>query len=387
MASEQTPVARGAVLQDERELRSTREQCAARDAAAFESHGGLVAVVDSAHRLLYASALWRDIFDESPADSVGLPLLDIISRGHLVAGGSHFVEGVQEALRSGPDVLIPLRYHSHEHGWRRLEGRAYSQRESCFLVFHDVSDRNGAPRGSDESEDRLRTEKLETLGILASGVAHDFSNLLTPIVGNASLLLADLPPGAPERRWAEGIRRAADRATALTSQMLAHAGSRDRSIAMLDVSQVVRDITLLLETTASKKCRIRWDLADGLPRIHGDASQIGQIVVSLVASASNALGDSGGTIDVRTGKIQASRQTLDACRLGHSLTPGEYVFLEVCDEASREGAPAARERGPGLSVVLGAVRAHEGAVHVDAPGAGDASLGDGTAYRVLLPVA
>lgn len=393
MASHPTPHA-GLAAAHARPGESRR---AAEAAAPFVTESGLVIAIDAVETVLHASDGWRTVFGEAPSRPVGLSLRDAI-RGD--ASGSpdrrDLIQALRRALLEGPDVPIPLVCRTPNEDPRRLEGRVYRRPDCTLIVFHDVSARphDGSrvlEPDAELDERRVRTEKLETLGVLAAGVAHDFSNLLTPIVGNASLLLADLPAGAPERRWAEGIRRAAARAASLTAQMLAYAGSHDRRVGVLDLSDVIRDVTLLVETTASKKSRIQWDLDTTAPKVHGDASQIAQIVVNLVAHVSNALGDDGGAIHVRTRCIDANRAMLDACHLGDTLSAGPHACIEVWHgDASTGMSRAALEfprtrptgRGLGLSVVLGAVRAHEGALHI---GAGEDD--EANCFRVLLPAA
>jgi CheY-like chemotaxis protein len=237
----------------------------------------------------------------------------------------------------------------------------------------------------------LRSQKLESLGVLAGGIAHDFNNLLTPIVGNAGLLLADLPEGVPARRWATAIQAAGHRATALTTQMLTYAGQTGRQVAMMDVSAVIEDVSLLLETTASSASRVHYDLARDLPPVHGDAAQITQVVMNLVANASDALGQDGGRIDIRTYALDADRKFLEGCYLGENRREGAFVALEVIDDGPGL-EPEVRERicdpffttkftgrGLGLAVVLGAVEAHEGALQIES------EPGRGTCFRILLP--
>ena len=381
---------------------AVRDGRAENDAAAFESSDGLVLLLDPAEHLLHASDRWEQLFSTPLSEAIGRPLFSALRGDRAqIAEGEEFVRIFRAALHSGPDVPIPLRVKSSEArngAGVELEGRAYPRRDGSLVVFHSISDSDRKPApppdlaSRDLDEEHLRTEKLETLGVLAAGVAHDFSNLLTPILGNASLLLADLPTDAPERRWAEAIRRAASRASALTAQMLAYAGNGEPCIARLDISAVIRDLTLLLETTASKRCRLELELADGLPLIHGDRSQITQIVVSLVAAASDAIGETpgartsgpGGHIIVRTSLTHASREDLDACRLGSGLSPGDYVLVEVMnrlvDPTDRE-AKGHSQRTPGLSVVLGVLRAHGGALGIED------NEGSALSHRVLLPLA
>ncbi len=385
-------------------------QLDAQAAHPFESPDGLVWVLDGESRLRYASPGWEALFRHG-ANALGRPIQELLRDSTLAPGHRAALEtGIERALAEGPCIAIPLCGRLPGNGFRQLEGRCYRQAGRSVLVFHPTLPRREARARPDVDEQLLRAEKLETLGVLAAGVAHDFSNLLTPILGNASLLLADLPAEAPERRWAEAIRRAADRATSLTSQMLAYAGRSHHTIELLDVSALIRNVGLLLETTASKRTRLTLELTEDLPLIHGDASQITQVVVNLVANGSEALGDSGGHLSIRTRSFEASRATLDACHLGATLRTGKYVLIEVLAlpvhasdeidslpasvrESMRAGVPRAdggsfpdgrsAGRGPGLSVALGAIRAHEGALHLSEPADGRT----GHCYRVLLPPA
>jgi two-component system cell cycle sensor histidine kinase/response regulator CckA len=299
------------------------------------------------------------------------------------------------ALRDASQAPVALRFRSADRGWRLLEGRAYGAADEAtntVVLFQDVTEETEAASEQQAHEERLqRTEKLDSLGVLAGGIAHDFNNLLTPIVGHASLLLADLPDGSPARRGAQAIRTAADRATALTSQMLTYAGRSGRQVSMLDVSTVIEDISLLLSTTASSASHIEYHLERDLPFVHGDSAQITQMMVNLVANASEGLGADGGRIAVRTDHLHADRELLNGCHVGQDRPTGEYVSIEVSDDGDGIDA-ATRERildpffstrpgsrGLGLAVVAGAVRAHGGALRFDP------STEGGTRFRILLP--
>jgi CheY-like chemotaxis protein/two-component sensor histidine kinase len=173
--------------------------------------------------------------------------------------------------------------------------------------------------------------------------------------------------------------------------MLTYAGQTGRQMTALDLSRVIEDVSLLLETTASKASRVHYELAPGLPALHGDSGQITQIVMNLVANASEALGDDGGRIGIGTRPVRADRSLLDRCYLGDARAEGDYVELSVSDDGEGLEADAleqifdpfyttrASSRGLGLAVVLGAVQAHDGAIQIE-------SSHSGTCFRVLFPV-
>jgi signal transduction histidine kinase/CheY-like chemotaxis protein len=250
-----------------------------------------------------------------------------------------------------------------------------------------------------ESEERRRqldqhmqeVQRLESLGVLAGGIAHDFNNVLTVILGNVRLGLEDLSPGAPGRARLERIQAAAEHAQGLTRQMLTYSGRALLTLQPLDLSRLVLDMLDLLRASVAKQGEPQVDLADGLPAVEGDQTQIRQVVLNLAINAAEALPEEGGSIRVRTGLCRIGAEDLAGCFGTPDAAPGEYVALEVSD--SGQGIAAgqlarvfepfftskASGRGLGLAAVLGIVRAHRGVIRVlSEPGAG-------TTFQVLLP--
>jgi signal transduction histidine kinase/CheY-like chemotaxis protein len=258
--------------------------------------------------------------------------------------------------------------------WRHLAQRQRSERERRYL----------------EAQIQ-RMQKLESLGVMAGGIAHDFNNLLTPILGHADLALADLPPDSPIAGRLQRLRGAARRLSDLTRQLIAYSGRGAFEMRPLDLSHQVEQMTELLEILISKRADLRLELASGLPATDGDASQLSQVVVNLVANAADALGDEAGTITVRTGIMEADRDYLSGIDTFDDCPVGPYVYLEVVDSGCGIERAARQRifdpffttkftgRGLGLSVVLGIVRRHRGAIRLDS------EPGRGTAFRILLP--
>ena len=227
--------------------------------------------------------------------------------------------------------------------------------------------------------------------MLAGGIAHDFNNLLVAILGYADLALLDLPSTAPARAKVEEIKKASMRASQLTSQMLAYSGKGRFVVEPVDLSELVTEMSHLLEISKSKKVVLRYDLAENLPLVEGDATQLGQVVMNLITNAAEAIGDRSGVIALHTGVMEASREYLADIGLGEQLPPGYYAYLEVSDTGcgmDKEMQQRMFEpffttkftgRGLGLSALLGIVRGHQGAVKVYS------EPGKGTTIKVLLP--
>jgi signal transduction histidine kinase/CheY-like chemotaxis protein len=241
-------------------------------------------------------------------------------------------------------------------------------------------------------EKLLQTQKLESLGILAGGVAHDFNNLLTGILGNASLALDISPRGSPTERMLQDVMHASERAAHLTKQLLAYAGKGRFVLQAVDLSRAVREISHLIRASIPKNAQLRLDLADKLPCVEADASQIQQVVMNLVINAAEAIPEhSLGNVLVTTRAQHVDEHYLEQTLGAGEIGPGEYVALEVHDTGiGMDDATLQRifdpffttkfaGRGLGLAATQGIVRGHKGAMKVyTAPG-------QGSTFKILFP--
>jgi PAS domain S-box-containing protein len=244
-------------------------------------------------------------------------------------------------------------------------------------------------------EEQLRqTQKLESLGVLAGGIAHDFNNLLTGILGNASLALETIAPGDPSERFLTDVIRAAESAADLTRQLLAYAGKGRFVTEYVDLSQLVRDIGGLIQSSSHRSVLLQFDLAPSLPPIEADAGQIQQIVMNLVINGAEAIGeDRQGTVLLSTRTQDVDEDYVRTAFAGEDLPPGRYVALEVHDTGcGMDPDTMARifdpffttkftGRGLGLAAVMGIVRGHRGALRVYS------TPGQGSTFKVLFPAA
>ena len=238
-----------------------------------------------------------------------------------------------------------------------------------------------------------QAQKLESLGVLAGGIAHDFNNLLTGILGNACLARMELPSDSPVQSYAEQIELSSQRAADLCRQMLAYSGQGRFTVKPVHLSEMVRETVHLLQLSVSKKAVLQLALAEDLPAVLADTTQLRQIIMNLVINASDALGDKSGTITIHTAVLRADRNYLNGLVGMDDLAEGDYVALEVTDTGCGMSAETQAKifepffttkftgRGLGLSAVLGIVRGHQGALKVRS------ELGRGTTFKLLLPVA
>jgi PAS domain S-box-containing protein len=238
----------------------------------------------------------------------------------------------------------------------------------------------------------IQTQKLESLGILAGGIAHDFNNLLTAMMGHASLALLDLPATSPARESIAHIELAAQRAAELSKQMLSYSGRASFAMQPIDLNRLVVEMGQLLQTVIAKTAMLTYMMADHLPPILADPTQLRQVVMNLITNASDAIGNRIGTITLTTTVVAANAAYLQLFMQFEPLPEGQYVSLEVSDTGM--GMDAATQerifdpffttkftgRGLGLAAVQGIVRGHKAALHVES------QIGQGTTFRVLFPI-
>jgi len=252
-------------------------------------------------------------------------------------------------------------------------------------VLRDVTER-------EQLADQLReAQKLDSIGQLAGGIAHDLNNLLTPIVGLAELAAAREGASAGVAADLAEIRDAADRAAELTRQLLAFARRQHLEMRALDVSAVLGGLEPLLRRLIRENVQLEVDLSADLPAVRADASQLQQVVLNLVLNARDAMREGGRLLlETRAVRLQPGA---DAARLG--LPAGPYVRLRVrdagcgMDEATLERIfepffttkALGLGTGLGLAVVHGIVKQHGGSLAVES------ALGRGSCFDIYLPAA
>src|SRR2546426_3072213 len=253
-----------------------------------------------------------------------------------------------------------------------------------------------AVEGARLRRDRRRLEqqlqeaqKLEAVGKLAGGVAHDFNNVLTAILGSAELLLLDSPPGAPTREELDIIRGAATRAQDLIRQLLAFSARQVLQPVVLDLNHLVKNVGKMLRRLIGEDIKLVSDLAPELAAVRADPGQIEQVLVNLAVNARDAMPD-GGRLAIKSFNAEVSEGDVSA---PNHVPPGRYAVLEVSDTGSGMSTETqarifepffttkaqGKGTGLGLATVYGIVRQSDGHISVEsAPGAG-------ATFRVYLP--
>ncbi len=261
-----------------------------------------------------------------------------------------------------------------------------------MVVSIDITSRKRAEEERRKMGEAIQnTQKLESLGVLAGGIAHDFNNLLMSILGNADLALQELSPVSPANENVKEILTASRRAAELCKQMLAYSGKGKFEVNPINISEVVEEMTHMLEVSISKKAVLKYNFADNLPTIIADATQLRQIIMNLITNASDAVGDKSGVISISTGAMDCDHAYLSETYLDDDLPEGLYTYIEIADTGCGMNKETIKKlfdpffttkfvgRGLGLSAVLGIVRGHKGAIKVYS------ELKKGTTIKVLFP--
>ena len=278
--------------------------------------------------------------------------------------------------------------------WLEHNGRmtTYNGRPALITIIRDISARKALEEERTALEARLQqAEKLQAIGQLAGGVAHDFNNQLMGIVGFAHLLQSALK-GQPELESnVEGILVGAQRAADLTKQLLAFARKGKYVNERVDVHHAIAEVSALLKRSIDKRVRIEQRLCAKPSTVLGDPSQLQNAILNLAINARDSMPD-GGEIIFTTGVIDLDEEY---CRHHtHEIAPGRYLKISVTDSGIGIDEETQKHifepffttkdlgegTGMGLASVYGTVKNHQGTVHVDS------EVGRGTTIGVYLPV-
>jgi signal transduction histidine kinase/CheY-like chemotaxis protein len=235
----------------------------------------------------------------------------------------------------------------------------------------------------------FQSQKLETVGKLAGGVAHEFNSILTAIIGQSELLLGDLPAGSPLAQNATEISQAAGRAATLTRQLLAYGRKQFLQPETLDLNQVITSMEGMFRHLMGGDVDVRIVLAEGLRAVKADAGQIEQVIMNLAMNARDAM-PNGGKLTLETANV-----SFDQERVGRDpeLKPGDYVMLAITDTGTGMSAEVkarafepffttkgvGQGTGLGLSTCYGIIKQSGGHISVYS------EPGQGTTFKIYLP--
>jgi PAS domain S-box-containing protein len=353
----------------------------------IDANPSLIFVKDWEGRFLLVNKATADIYGTTVEALVGKTDADFNPNNEEVA---HFLRDDQAVISSGQPKLIAeepvTNPHTKQTRWFqtiKLPLRLRDEPASTLLgVATEITERKLL------EAQLLQSQKMEAVGQLAGGVAHDFNNILTAIVGYADLLAAELGD-ARQLEDLEEIRKAARRAAALTRQLLAFSRKQVLEPRIIDVNGVVTNLEKMLRSLISANIDLRTALATDLAAARADPNQLEQVIMNLVINARDAMPE-GGTLTIETGNASLDE---NYAAQHVSVVPGEYVMLAVTDtgcgmseetkarifEPFFTTKPAGRGTGLGLSTVYGIVKQSGGNIWLYS------EPGKGTTFKIYLP--
>ena len=358
------------------------------DPGLFDALDDGVALVDADGRIVWANAALGCLTGLDPATLRARPLRELVP---------------------APGTPLPGAGPGGDAGWMTTTGRdgagapmavdvrvrlvALWPRRLALVTVRDAAPRQFMERtlraNSDLNEQLRRSQKIGALGRLAGGVAHDFNNVLTAILGSADLLSLMVKPEDPTWAEADAIKRAADRGAALTKRLLAFSRPHGAAAGVVDLREVVGQMEPVLSRLVLDKIVIRVTASHPSILVRADETSLNQIVLNLIVNARDAM-PGGGTATIDMGVVEMSESL--APTLG--IIPGRYAAMRVADTGQGMTAEvrkhlfepffttkaAEQGTGLGLSIVYGIVKALGGAIEVES------EVDHGATFTVYVPL-
>jgi PAS domain S-box-containing protein len=302
----------------------------------------------------------------------------------------------QAALNGEKEFDTDFRVLHPDGTVRHIRGKALVLRgtdgaaERMIGVNYDVTDAKNAAEDKRKLEDQLQqAQKMESVGRLAGGVAHDFNNMLSVILGHAELGLMHLDPAHPVCADLREIGKTAERSADLTRQLLAFARKQTVTPKVIDLNETITTMLKMLQRLIGEDIHLTWQPAPGLWEVRIDPSQIDQIMANLCVNARDAITGNGRIT------IETTNSSIDAgyCAANPEASPGDYVCLTVSDSGSGMDKETqthifepffttkelGKGTGLGLATVYGAVKQNNGFINIYS------EPGQGTTFTIYLP--
>ena len=342
------------------------------------------------------------LYGYSANEAIGRSLLDLIIPPEMRAG---VVGAVTEMIETGlpipsADLTLrrkdgtPVEVHS-SHVYLNIPGRE----PEFYCIDFDLTERRDSEMIRAQLQSQLReSQKMEALGTLAGGVAHDFNNIVAAIIGNVELALDDVPDGSPARTSLTEIRKASGRARDLVRQILAFSRRQLLERQVIDLEPVVQESVRLLRATLPAGVELSLHVGDAVPRVLADATQIEQVLLNLCTNAWQAVqGAAQGRVEIRleahrgVPAVWNAQATTEPVATGD--LPTKWVRLTVRDNGQGMSddtrarmfepffttKPPGKGTGLGLAVVHGILRDHDAVLEVQS------ALGVGSTFSVCFP--
>ncbi|MEY2428506.1 MAG: two-component system, cell cycle sensor histidine kinase and response regulator CckA, partial [Verrucomicrobiota bacterium] len=378
----------GEDVTERKQAEAALQSSEARKNAIVQSSLDCIVTMDHEGMILEFNPAAEKVFGHARADVLGRELAEVIIPPSL---RERHREGMLHYLATGETQVIgkrieitAIRSDGSEFPVELAITRMGREKPPTFTGFiRDLSERKRL------EAQLLQSQKMETVGKLAGGVAHEFNSIMTAIIGQSELLLNDLPTGNPLCKNATEIRKAADRAATLTRQLLAYGRKQILQPEILDLNSVLAGMESTLRHLMGRGADVCIALAPGLKAVKADAGQIEQVIMNMAMNAADAMAN-GGKLTLDTANVTLDQEYVSRFP---ELKAGEYVMLAITDTGagmSEEVMARAFEpffstkgvgegTGLGLSTCYGIVKQSGGHITVYSEPA------RGSTFKIYLP--
>ncbi len=362
--------------------------------ALVETTSDMVWEVDGEGLFTYCSPVCEEIYGYRADELLGTPIFGDLSDA---ADRDLFVGLFRSCIRSREG------FRSVGRRCRRKDGQLVYIDSSAVPVVdgmgklvgfrgidRDITGRKKREEEKARLEEQYRqSQKMESLGTLAGGIAHDLNNVLTPIMGNAELAMLLLSPGHPAAKKVQDITKCVDRASDLIRKILAFSRKQVLQPTAQNLNAIIEDFGKILRRLIREDIAMDIDLDDDLPPVSGDAGQLEQILMNLVVNAGDAVAGNGRIV-IRTGQLSVAPDRF--VDVDNKPIVGDFVLLSVSDNGTGMDQETVKRifepffttkevgkgTGMGLSTVYGIVQQHKGHLRIET------AVGEGTAFYVYL---
>ena len=340
----------------------------------------VITILDANGTILYDSPSVEQVFGYAPDDYRGHELFEFVHPEDVAGVKAAFANTLDDPSDT---PRLNFRFRRNDGEWRHVEGlgkNLLSDPVVSAVVFNsrDITERRNL------EEQFLQSQKVQAIGQLAGGVAHDFNNILTAIIGHAELMLQGAPAADPLHGHADEIQKAAHRAAGLTRQLLAFSRKQVLQPKVIDLNSVIAEMNKMLQRLLGENIRLVTKAERDLGHVKADPGQMEQVILNLAVNARDAM-PAGGTLTIQTENVGLGPKS-EAGR-------GDFVLVAVSDTGV--GMPPevqarifepffttkelGKGTGLGLATCHGIIKQSEGHIGVFS------RLGKGTTFKILLP--
>ncbi len=305
------------------------------------------------------------------------------------------IKKIREKLQNRGTATAELTFQTKDDDYVPVEVSSHmfslNYNETVLSIVRDISERKRTQKEKEKLQEQLfQSQKMESIGTLAEGVAHDFNNILSVILGLSQLVISNIDESNPNYSSMESILNSAERAAELTRQLMLFSRKQEMDFQTVNVNELISRLRNMLNRIIGENIEIHNEFDRNIWEVKADKSQIEQVITNLVLNAREAM-PHGGALSIRTENVKLDK---NKSRSIPSIEPGRYVRIEVEDKGIGidddiiqkifdpffTTKKRSERNGMGLAVAHGIIKKHNGFIDVES------EPGQGSIFKVYLPV-